>query len=408
MDKHPDALSIVETIVKAGFIAYYAGGWVRDFLLNHPSDDIDIATNAPPEIIQSLFPHTVPIGLAFGIVLVVTKKHQYEVATFRQDFDYKDGRRPSKIEFCSAQEDAKRRDFTINGMFYDPIQKKLLDYVEGQKDLKEKIIRAIGDPHERIKEDRLRMIRAVRMSCRFHFSIDPATEKAIRSHASELFPAVAIERVVQELTKGLKTRSLTCMLAKLHNLHLLSSIFPELDQIPIAEIEKRFKLLEDYPQEAPLMAHLLSLFPHTSLIDQLEFCKKFKAPNLDQQFISFLFSANELIRAKNTELFEWAQLYANPFAKTALKILEAHLTKPERSIFTKEHADRIARLKISIERIRTQNPVVKSKDLLAAGIPPSKTMGQLLLAAEKISVNEQIEDPEQIITQLKKTPLWPT
>ena len=179
MDKHPEALKIVQTLTQAGFIAYYAGGWVRDNLLNYPSDDIDIATNAPPEKVQALFPRTIPIGLSFGIILVVMDNHQYEVAAFRQDFDYLDGRRPSRIEFSSAEEDAKRRDFTINGMFYDPIQEKLLDYVGGQKDLELKTIRAIGDPHERIKEDRLRMIRAIRLSCRFQFAIDPLTEKAL-------------------------------------------------------------------------------------------------------------------------------------------------------------------------------------------------------------------------------------
>src|SRR3990167_3399243 len=153
MDEHPQARFIIETLAKAGFVAYYAGGWVRDLLLNHPSDDIDIATNAPPETIQALFPHTVPIGIAFGIVLVIIDGHQYEVATFRQDLDYHDGRRPSRVEFTTAIHDAKRRDFTINGMFYDPLKDEILDYVNGRADLEKKVIRAIGNPHERIKED---------------------------------------------------------------------------------------------------------------------------------------------------------------------------------------------------------------------------------------------------------------
>src|SRR5271169_6310620 len=135
MEEHIQARFIIETLAKKGFVAYYAGGWVRDFLLNHPSDDIDIATNAPPETIQALFPKTVPIGIAFGIILVIVEGHQYEVATFRNDLDYKDGRRPSRIEFTTADEDAKRRDFTINGMFYDPLTGKILDFVEGKQDL---------------------------------------------------------------------------------------------------------------------------------------------------------------------------------------------------------------------------------------------------------------------------------
>ena len=125
MKEHPQARQIVEKLQNAGFVAYYAGGWVRDFLLQHPSDDIDIATNAPPETVQALFPHTVPIGIAFGIILVIHDGRQYEVATFRQDLDYQDGRRPTRIAFSTAEEDAKRRDFTINGMFYDPVTEKI-------------------------------------------------------------------------------------------------------------------------------------------------------------------------------------------------------------------------------------------------------------------------------------------
>src|SRR3989344_8356675 len=127
MEEHPQARYIIETLAEAGFVAYYAGGWVRDFLLNHPSDDIDIATNAPPETIQVLFPHTVPIGIAFGTILVIVEGHQYEVATFRQDFDYQDGRRPSKIAFATAIEDARRRGFTINVMVYVPCKGEVLD-----------------------------------------------------------------------------------------------------------------------------------------------------------------------------------------------------------------------------------------------------------------------------------------
>ncbi|HEX5035421.1 MAG TPA: CCA tRNA nucleotidyltransferase, partial [bacterium] len=225
MEEHPQARQIVETLAKAGFVAYYAGGWVRDFLLQHPSDDIDIATNAPPETIQALFPHTIPIGIAFGIILVIIDGHQYEVATFRQDLDYKDGRRPSRIAFSTAAEDAKRRDFTINGMFYDPLKGEILDFVGGQKDLKQGLIRAIGNPHERIREDRLRMIRAIRLACRFRFQIEPETEQAIRAHALELLPAVAIERIVQELEKAHAFGTLRPTLIQLHDFGLLTPIF---------------------------------------------------------------------------------------------------------------------------------------------------------------------------------------
>ena len=292
-------------------------------------------------------------------------------------------------------------------MFYDPIQEKLLDYVGGQKDLELKTIRAIGDPHERIKEDRLRMIRAIRLSCRFQFAIDPLTEKAILAHAREIFPAVAIERIVQEFTKGLKTNHLPCILIKLHTFRLLSAIFPALENISPAELQKRLAPLAEYPSDAPLIAYLLPLFPNLPLIDQIALCQMLKASALDQQFASFLFSLFEQIQSPSEDLFEWAKIYANPFANTALKIAAAHLPKEKKESFQTQQNRRLALLKKSIERIRNRTPIVTSHHLLQAGVPPSKTMGVLLAAAEKISVNEQIEDPNLILEKLKKLPLWP-
>ncbi len=408
--EHPQARFIIDTFAKAGFVAYYAGGWVRDFLLNHPSDDIDIATNAPPETIQALFPHTVPIGIAFGIILVIIEGHQYEVATFRQDLDYKDGRRPSRVEFTTAVEDARRRDFTINGMFYDPIKDEILDYVKGQEDLEKKLIRAIGNPHERIKEDRLRMIRGVRLACRFGFQIDPATEKAIRDHAEELFPAVAIERIWQEFTKGHDFGKLRPMLIQLHEFGLLGVIFPEVREVPLSEIEHRLSPIKDYPLDAPVIASLLPLFPNISLTEQLEICQKLKLSNLDQQFVSFFFNTRKLIDAEHNrpiELAEWAYCYANGFSTISLQIIGAHLDPRRRAAFFREHEERMAVLDKSIDRIHKHDPVVKSGDLIAAGIEPGKTMGLLLREADRIAINEQFHEPGPIIERLKQLPLWP-
>lgn len=408
MDEHPQARYIVETLAKAGFIAYYAGGWVRDLLLNHPSDDIDIATNAPPETIQALFPHTVPVGIAFGIILVIIDGHQYEVATFRQDLDYQDGRRPSRIQFTTAIEDAKRRDFTINGMFYDPLKEEILDYVNGKVDLEAKIIRAIGDPHERIKEDRLRMIRAIRLACRFGFHIEEATAKAIRAHAKELFPAVAIERIWQELNKGHDFGKLRPMLIQLHEFHLLEVIFPELKNVASTTIEERLLPIKDYPAKAPTIASLLPLFPEFKLTHRIELCKKLKLSNLDQQFVTFLTHLDDLMSTQRpVELVEWAYVYANTFTPTCLQILSAHMEPRKRIAFLQHHEEQIEFLAHSIQRIKTQNPVVKSNDLIAAGISPGVTMGRLLEEADRIAINEQIHTPAPIIERLKLLPIWP-
>lgn len=408
MEEHPQARFIVDTLSKAGFVAYYAGGWVRDLLLNHPSDDIDIATNAPPETIQALFPHTVPIGIAFGIILVIVEGHQYEVATFRQDLDYKDGRRPTRVEFTTANEDAKRRDFTINGMFYDPLREEVLDYVNGKADLEAKIIRAIGNPHERIKEDRLRMIRAVRLSCRFGFQIEAQTEKAIRAHARELFPSVAMERVWQEFTKGHNFGKLRLMLIQLHELGLLAEIFPALQGISVEEIEKRLHPIKDYPMKAPVIASLLPLFPDSSLKEELQLCKKLKLSNLDQQFVTFLFHAKELTHlSRPVELFEWAYFYANPFASVSLQIIAAHFEARHRNAFLNEHEQQMQQLQTSIQRIHNHDPVVKSDDLLKAGIQPGVNMGLLLKEADRIAINEQLHEVAPILERLKTLALWP-
>ena len=408
MDEHPQARQIVDTLAKAGFVAYYAGGWVRDLLLNHPSDDIDIATNAPPETIQALFPHTVPVGIAFGIVIVIIDGHQYEVATFREDVEYKDGRRPTRIEFATAIEDARRRDFTINGMFYDPLKDEILDYVDGRSDLDDKVIRAIGNPHERIKEDRLRMIRAVRLACRFGFHIEEATEKAIKDHVTELFPAVAIERIWQEFTKGHDFGKLRPMLMMLHEFGLLQTIFPELKEVPLEEMEKRLLPTKDYPAKAPTIASILALFDDFNLARRLEICKKLKLSKLEQQFVIFLTHSNELIHiGRPVEWVEWAYFYSNGFAPICLQILSAHMNGRKRIAFLQNHEEQMAILAKSIERIKAQNPVVKSNDLLAAGIKPGVAMGLLLKEADRIAINEQLHEPLPIIERLKELPLWP-
>src|SRR5580700_9848755 len=157
-----DALIVLKGLREAGHVAYFAGGCVRDSLLGLEPADWDVATDAPPQKVRSLFSSTQAVGAAFGVILVRQGKSTVEVATFRSDGVYEDGRRPSSVTFTSAQEDARRRDFTINGLFLDPIEDRVIDYVEGQKDLKAGLIRAIGEPRHRFDEDHLRLLRAVR------------------------------------------------------------------------------------------------------------------------------------------------------------------------------------------------------------------------------------------------------
>jgi poly(A) polymerase len=222
------ALRIAKTIRNAGFTALFAGGAVRDQLLGRTPKDYDIATNALPEQIEALFPKTVAVGKAFGVIIVVQDGLETEVATFREDAGYQDGRRPDSVHFCGAKEDAVRRDFTINGMFCDPVTNEIIDYVGGKEDLNKKIVRAIGDPDRRFAEDHLRMLRAVRFAHTLGFAIDPATRAAIKAHAADL-EKISMERIEHEFSRIL-TESLRPgdALRELVDLGLMKYIIPEI------------------------------------------------------------------------------------------------------------------------------------------------------------------------------------
>jgi poly(A) polymerase len=405
------AKQIVQTLVKAGFTTYFAGGWVRDYLMNHLSDDIDIATKAPVDVVQRLFPKTIPVGLAFGIVIVVVEGHQFEVATFRKEKDYVDGRRPTHIEPASPEEDALRRDFTINGLFWDPLTETLYDYVEGQKDLASRIIRAIGNPHARFLEDRLRMIRAVRYSTRFNFSIEIETYQAILTHAKSLFPSVAIERVWQEFHKMAQFGKLDASFLELHRLDLLTAIFPELQNLNIQELEKKVEPFKRFPKKTPVIAYVLKLFPDQSLEELLSICEYLKLSRIEKNFTLFFHYAKKLLSMPKDwlpkiELVEWARFYADPQSYICLQIFGSSLPNKDRNAFFDFHQQKQDLLKKAIERIQKKQPLVTSSSLKTAGIAPGKQMGFLLQEAERLSINQQIEDPQEIISQLKKMPFW--
>lgn len=234
--KREFAVEVVRTLNAAGFTALWAGGCVRDLLLGKSPEDYDVATNARPEQVLDLFGprRTRAIGASFGVVLVHGPRRSaagdVEVATFRTEGPYLDGRRPEHVAFAAPEEDAHRRDFTINGMFFDPLTDQLLDFVGGREDLEGKIVRAIGDPQARFREDKLRMLRAVRIAARFEFELDRATAEAVRAMAPDLL-VVSNERIAQELKKMLVHPRRVQALALAHDLHLLTVIFPELSQV---------------------------------------------------------------------------------------------------------------------------------------------------------------------------------
>ncbi len=196
------ALELVRVLRAEGFEAYWAGGCVRDLVLGRAPKDYDIATGAPPEVVLATFPKAIPVGVQFGVVRVVHHGLMYEVATFRTDYGYVDGRRPSEVRWAEAREDVLRRDFTINGLLFDPVNAQVIDFVGGQADLAAGILRAIGDAHARFGEDALRLVRAVRFAARLGFVVAPETWQAMRALAPTVL-RVSAERVQDELTKTL-------------------------------------------------------------------------------------------------------------------------------------------------------------------------------------------------------------
>ncbi len=383
------ATSICQTLFEAGYTAYFAGGFVRDLLLGTASDEIDIATSAPPSAIQKLFPRTIPVGISFGVVIVVYEGVNFEVATFRRDHPYHDGRHPDGVDFSTPEKDALRRDFTINGMFYDPLSDSVYDYVGGQEDLKNRLIRAIGNPEARFTEDRLRMVRAVRFAARLGFTIDKGTEKAIQKLAATLFPSVSMERIWQEFCKMASYPHFDQALITLQRLGLLSIIFPNLQRVEIEQLVKRFSY---FPLECPTIVYLLQLFPQATLEEHLELCDYLKTSNDEKKLVTFFSQPTP------NELYEWAHFYAHPHSTLFIEVEAAKLDPPQRGQFLEEHEKRRKKLSKHIKRIEEKRPLVSSVLLREHGIKPGPRMGELLKQAEEIAINEDIHSAEEVLS----------
>ncbi|MGV8058543.1 MAG: CCA tRNA nucleotidyltransferase [Smithellaceae bacterium] len=224
------AVEIVRKLKREGFDAYFVGGCVRDFIRNIIPDDYDIVTSAHPEQVMAIFPRTVAVGAKFGVVAVIIEGHLYEVATFRSDDAYVDGRRPSSVHFSTAREDVFRRDFTINGLLMNPETDEIIDHVHGLADIEQKIIRTIGDPDRRFNEDYLRMLRAIRFAANLNYEIDSATKDAITKHSSKI-KQISAERVLEELNKMLTRTGARRGFELMAQTKLLREILPEVHRL---------------------------------------------------------------------------------------------------------------------------------------------------------------------------------
>jgi poly(A) polymerase len=233
------ARSIVQRLQEAGFQTFYAGGCVRDALLGIPPKDYDIATAARPEVVQKSFPRTVAVGAQFGVIVVVEGGHEFQVATFRSDDAYVDGRHPVGVTYSTPRQDAERRDFTINGMFFDPLSNEVIDYVHGREDLRAGLVRAIGDPASRFREDRLRLLRAVRFSAAFGFAVEPSTWDAVRASATEIH-GISAERIREELVRIFTSVTRVRGFDLLDTSGLMAQILPEIEALKGCEQPPQF------------------------------------------------------------------------------------------------------------------------------------------------------------------------
>jgi poly(A) polymerase len=255
-EKRRKAEAIISRLKQAGFESYFVGGCVRDFVRGVVPGDYDIVTSALPDQVKVLFERTVAVGAKFGVMVVIQDGHSYEVATFRSDDVYEDGRRPTRVHFSSAKEDVLRRDFTINGLLMDPETNQIIDYVGGLADIDRKVIRTIGDPAVRFNEDYLRMLRAIRFTANLGFAMDPATRNAIQVHAANI-KRISAERIAEELNKMLTRGGARPGFELMVETGILQQILPEVNRMRGVGQPPRFHPEGDVWQHTMILLDLL-------------------------------------------------------------------------------------------------------------------------------------------------------
>ena len=398
------AVEIVRQLRAVGYEALLAGGCVRDLLHGREPKDYDVATTARPEQVRTLFGHgrTLAVGASFGVIVVLpprgSEAEQVEVATFRTEGPYLDGRRPENVAFCTPEEDAQRRDFTINGMFYDPVAARVLDYVGGEADLAARVIRAIGDPHERVREDKLRMLRAVRFAATLDFALDEATATAVREMASEIV-VVSQERIAQELRRMLVDTHRRRAIELCDSVGLLGIILPEVVELAIRSISgreqtlKMLSLLESPSFELAFAVLSYSLRARPTVYD---ICRRLKLSNDETDRIVWLVAhQHDLADAPSQTLARLKRTLAHPYrddliALTRVKRLACG-DDLQPVLFVDEY---LARTPPSII---DPPPLITGDDLKSLGLRPSPEFKRLLDEIRDAQLNDEIATHEEAL-----------
>ncbi len=426
------ARRLVRRLTEAGHEAYFAGGCVRDTLLGQAPHDFDIATSARPEQVQELFHRTVPVGAQFGVIIAVEDGAEFQIATFRSDGAYIDGRRPLDVTFTTARGDAQRRDFTVNGLFFDPLKNEVLDFVDGRKDLEARIIRAIGNPAERFAEDKLRVLRGVRFSTTLGFAIEPATWEAIRAGA-KLVHEVSAERIREELIKIFLSPQRVRGFDLLDESGLLAEILPEVSALKGCEQPPEFHPEGDVFVHTRLMLSLLRDEVSLPLVLSVLFHDIGKPPTMQLDETGRIrFNGHESVSATMTDAIMRRLRFSNDEIEATIEMVQNHM------VFKDVQNMRVARLKrfmarptfddeLELHRVDCQGshgmldnldflktrreefaneplippPLVTGADLIALGWKPGPKFKEVLDAVQTRQLEGSLRQREEALAWVK-------
>ncbi len=439
------ARDIVATLQQAGFAAFWVGGCVRDFLLGREPQDFDIATDAKPESVEKLFAKTIPVGKKFGVIIVVAGGQQFQVATFRAEAEYQDGRRPEKVVFANAEADASRRDFTVNGLFYDPLTNKIHDWVGGETDLRAKIIRTIGRPEERFGEDHLRMLRAVRFAAQLDFEIEPETFAAIKTLASKI-KIISAERVRDELLKVFLPPHAARGLVLLRDSGLLEHVLPELaatvgceqspDYHPEGSVFNHIRLMleklpaQPSPSDDSSAAGGLELLPWAVLLHDI--AKPVTAAK-DLATGKIHFYGHEKVGAEMAEMILQRLKFPNRPTEEIVAAVRHHMQFKDVKLMRKATLRRLLLretfpLELALHRLdclgssgnlenynflleqaeelknqpQIRPALLTGDDLMALGVRPGKELGALLAEIRELQLADELKTPAEAETWVKQ------
>ena len=375
------AIKVIQKLRRHAHQALLAGGCVRDQLLARPAKDYDVATSAEPRAVMKLFPRTLKVGVHFGVVIVLEKRQQVEVATFRVDGEYRDGRHPSQVRFAGPEEDASRRDFTVNGMFYDPVDEVVLDYVDGRADIERRIIRTIGEPTERFKEDYLRMLRAVRFAAQLDFAVESHTLAAIGEQAGHI-TQISGERIRTELALLLtcpgrvKGAGLFCDTGLAH--HTLPVLDATTMPVGLATLG-HLRRMPSFPLT------LAALLVGCHMDAALRSVQGLRLSRQETKHLTFLLTHRGRFSDSSLSQAELRILLAEPWATDQFALERAFLKATEKSLTPLCAMRRRIRALGGMEM--APPPLLDGHDLMALGVPAGPRLG----ACMKALYDDQLE-----------------